>query len=297
MDLNGDVSGRIEEALAGALAPRTVGGRVRHGPPGLEEAMAYAVFPGGHRIRPRLVLSVARACGDPDPGIADGAAAAIELLHCASLVHDDMPCFDDAATRRGRPSVHAAWGEPLALLVGDALIVRAFETLAVRGAMRPERLGDLVRIVGAAVGTPCGIVAGQAWECEAEPDLRAYHRAKTGALFAGATVAGAAAAGADVDGWYRLGARLGEAYQVADDLDDATADADDLGKPVGVDVALERPSAVRALGVDGARARLKILVGEALDSIPVCVGRDGLRAAIRDEVAAVMLGKDARCAA
>lgn len=292
-----DVTGRIEGALQAALAPRQVKGRIRRGPPGLEEALEYAVFPGGHRIRPRLALSVALACGDPDPDAADGAAAAIELLHCASLVHDDLPCFDDAHTRRGKPSVHSAYGEPLALLVGDALIVAAFETLALRASKRAERLAELVRIVGAAVGTPCGIVAGQAWECEPEPDLAAYHRAKTGALFAGATVAGAVAAGGEATHWYRLGARLGEAYQVADDLSDAVGDAADIGKPVGRDAILDRPSAVRALGVEGAQARLKTLVTEALDSIPECIGRDQLRAAIKTEVASVMLGKDARCAA
>ena len=104
--------------------------RRREGPPLLAAAMRHAVFPGGARIRPQLCLAVARACGDAHPALADAAAAAIELLHCASLVHDDLPCFDDAATRRGQPSVHAAYGERLAVLAGDALIVLAFQTLA-----------------------------------------------------------------------------------------------------------------------------------------------------------------------
>ncbi|WP_284247035.1 polyprenyl synthetase family protein, partial [Methylobacterium haplocladii] len=119
-----DAGRRIETALDAAVAHLEAPGA----PPRLAEALRYAVFPGGHRIRPRLCLSVARACGDDDPAAADAAAAAIELLHCASLVHDDLPCFDDAPMRRQKASVHVAFGEPLAVLTGDALIVAAFET-------------------------------------------------------------------------------------------------------------------------------------------------------------------------
>ena len=153
-------------------------------PPQLAEAMRYAVFPGGARVRPRLCLAVAAACGAPNPAAALAAASAIELLHCASLVHDDMPCFDNAGQRRGKPSVHVAYGERIALLTGDALIVLAFESLAQRLAMAPDRLGPLVRIVAQAVGAPSGICAGQAWECEADIDIVHYQRSKTGALFA-----------------------------------------------------------------------------------------------------------------
>src|SRR5262249_58610889 len=96
----------------------------------LSAAMRGAVFPKGARVRPRLCHAVASACGDDEPRATEAAGAAIELLHCASLVHDDLPCFDDAALRRGRPSVHAAFGEPLAVLAGDALIVLAFQAMA-----------------------------------------------------------------------------------------------------------------------------------------------------------------------
>ena len=123
--------------------------------------MQHAVFPRGARVRPRLCLAVAAACAEDDPAITDAAAAALELLHCASLVHDDMPCFDNAATRRGRPSVHAAFGEPLALLTGDALIVLAFQALALGAARSSARLAPLMAIVAASVAAPCGIVAGQ----------------------------------------------------------------------------------------------------------------------------------------
>jgi geranylgeranyl diphosphate synthase type II len=215
--------------------------------------------------------------------MAHAAAAAIEMLHCASLVHDDMPCFDDAGTRRGRLSVHRAYGEPLALLAGDALIVLAFQTLARSRPSRPERLGALVGIIGDAVGTPLGIVAGQAWECEQHVDVAAYHRAKTAALFAGATMAGAAASGGPVEAWRAVGERLGEAYQVADDIGDALADEAQLGKPVGQDLAHDRPNAVRQMGVRGAIARLEELTEAAVSAIPDCRGAAALGALIRQE--------------
>jgi geranylgeranyl diphosphate synthase type II len=252
-------------------------------PPLLNLAMRHAVFPGGARVRARLCLAAAAACGMDDVELAHAAAAAIELLHCASLVHDDMPCFDDAATRRGRLSVHRAFGEPLALLAGDALIVLAFQTLARTRPAHRERIGELVELIGDAVGTPLGIVAGQAWECEHHVDVAAYHRAKTAALFAGATMAGAAAAGGPVEIWRAVGERLGEAYQVADDIGDALADEAQLGKPVGQDVAHGRPNAVRELGVRGAIARLDTLTEAAVAAIPDCAGAAALGALIRQE--------------
>ncbi len=270
---------RIERALMAALARADAPGA----PPRLAAAMRHAVFPRGARIRPRLCLAVAGACGDDRPGVAEAAAAAIELMHCASLVHDDLPCFDDAATRRGRPTVHRAFGAPLAVLAGDALIVLAFETLAREAAAVPARLPGLLMILGRSVGMPGGIAAGQAWECEAEIDLAAYHRAKTGALFAAATLAGAAAAGSEPDRWRGLGELLGEAYQVADDLHDVADDAATLGKPVGRDAALGRPSAAAALGIDGALQRLSTLAEAAMQSVPPCRGAAELRALIRSE--------------
>lgn len=274
-----DVTSRIELALDGAILEAEGAGA----PPRLASAMRYAVFPGGARVRPRLTIAVAKALGDDAPGLADSAAAAIELLHCASLVHDDLPCFDDASTRRAKPSVHKAFGEPLAVLAGDGLIVLAFETLARAAVVRPERLSALVRIVGRAVGMPMGIVAGQAWECEPKADLREYHRAKTGALFAGATMAGAAAAGADPTHWGTLGQKLGEAYQVADDLKDVASSAEEIGKPVGRDAALGRSSAARELGIAGALRRLDELVDAAMASVPACPGQEELRTLIRLE--------------
>ena len=284
-------SDRIELALDSAV--HRAGGA--GAPPLLASALHYAVFPGGHRIRPTLSLAVAAACGDRFPRETDAAAAAVELLHCASLVHDDLPCFDDADTRRGKPSVHAQFGAPLAVLTGDALIVLAFETLARE--IAASRLAALVAIVAAAVGAPHGIVAGQAWECEAAVPLTDYQRAKTGALFVGATMAGAAAAGADPEPWRALGDRIGEAYQVADDLRDVLCTADELGKPIGQDAVRMRPNAAALLGIGGAKARLEALVAAASASIPDCPGRAKLSAAIELQTRALFPRQLAQVAA
>ena len=288
-----DPAERIEQAVA-ATVDRV---DTSDAPPRLAAAIRHAVFPGGARVRPRLSLAVAAACGDDRPELADSAATSIELLHCASLVHDDMPCFDNADTRRGKPSVHCAFGERLALLAGDALIVLAFETLAVGAARAPLRLPELSLIIARSVGMPTGIAAGQAWECEPHLDLATYHREKTGSLFAAATTAGAVAAGAAPRPWRALGERIGEAYQVADDIWDVAANPEDLGKPVGQDAALGRPSAVQELGLDGAIDHLRQLVASAVESIPSCPGHADLRALILKESKRFLPEKLARRAA
>jgi geranylgeranyl diphosphate synthase type II len=275
-----DVLLRIEAALETAVSKGIGDGC----PPLLAKAVRHAVFTPGSRVRPRLCLAVAHACGDDAPNVSDAAAASLELLHCASLVHDDLPCFDDADTRRGQPTVHRAYGERLAVLAGDGLIVLAFENLAWSTLRQPERLAPLTMIVGRAVGISHGIVAGQAWECESNVDLTAYHREKTAALFAAATEAGAAAAGMNPAPWHTLGEHLGLAYQVADDLRDVASSAEELGKPVGQDAAHDRPSAVAELGLDGAVDRLIELFNGAIESIPDCPGADDLRALVRGEM-------------
>ncbi len=274
-----DAVTRIERALSAAIALAEGPGS----PPRLAQAMRHAVFPKGARVRPRLCLAVAGACGDDAPALSEAAAAAIELLHCASLVHDDLPCFDDAATRRGRPSVHRAHGEPLAVLAGDALIVLSFQLLARAAYQAPARLAPLVMTIGDSVGVPRGIVAGQAWESEPRCDLAQYQREKTGSLFAAATAAGAAAAGADAETWRLLGDRLGEAYQVADDIRDAVEDESEMGKPAGQDAVHARPSAVLQFGLSGAIARLEDLAAEAVAAIPACPGHQALRSVILSE--------------
>lgn len=270
---------RIEQSLAAALALVEAPGC----PPKLAGAVRHAVFPGGARIRPQLCLAVAQACGNDDPLLADAAAVAIELLHCASLVHDDLPCFDDAPIRRGRASVHWAYGESLAVLAGDALIVLAFQTVALAGSQSPARLAPILGTIASGVGMPFGIVAGQALECESKVSLADYQRAKTGALFVAATCAGAQAAGADPAPWRLLGERLGEAYQVADDIRDVMADPALLGKPVGQDVALGRPSSATDLGLAGAIEYFEQLVQSAIDAVPECSNRGLMRNLVLQE--------------
>ena len=262
------LSDRIDRAINTAIAR----GQARPSPGKLASALHYTVTPGGARIRPTLLLSVAAACGDDRPALADAAACALELIHCASLVHDDLPCFDDADIRRGKPSVHRAFGQPLAILAGDSLIVMAFEVLARAAPADPLRAAKLIEILAVRTGMPMGICAGQGWESEAEVDLRAYHRAKTAALFVAATQMGAVAAGHDADAWEDLGDRIGEAFQVADDLRDALYDEETLGKPVGQDDLHGRPNAVSQFGVQGAIGHMRDILSGAISSIPKCPG-------------------------
>ena len=252
-------------------------------PPRLMAAMRHAVFPGGARIRPQLCLAVAKACGDDAPALSDAAAVAIELMHCASLVHDDMPCFDDADTRRGQITVHKLYGEPLALLTGDGLIVMAYQVMARAGRLHPSRLVELISTISDGVGAPDGIVAGQAWECETKVALSQYQRAKTGALFVAATCAGAQAAGVDPAPWRALGEALGEAYQVADDIRDVMGQAETLGKPVGQDAHHGRPSAAADLGLAGALAYFQKLMDAAVKSVPACANRQAMQQLVRME--------------
>lgn len=281
MDLDSLIDRALERSVSASEAPGA--------PPLLARAIRHAVFPGGARVRPKLCLAVTAACGE-GRGIeaSSGAGAALELMHCASLVHDDLPAFDGAAIRRGKPSVHAAFGEPIAVLAGDAMIVMAFDTLLRESRSAPDTLGPLMAILIEAVGAPRGIVAGQAWESEPVIDLSAYHRAKTGALFVAASMSGAAAAGLDPAPWRALGERLGEAYQVADDLRDVLLDEEELGKPAGQDASHLRPNAVQNFGVAGAIARLKGLIADASDAVPECAGAPVLREIVHGQAARLM---------
>jgi geranylgeranyl diphosphate synthase, type II len=268
-----NMESRITSALESILADATKAPC----PERLREAIRYAVFPGGGRVRPTLCLTVAKAYGDPAPQLADAAAVAVELLHCASLVQDDLPCFDDASLRRGCPSLHRRFGQEIAILVGDALIVAAFAGIAAHVAGRPVASATILQALALAAGAPSGIAAGQAWESEPEVDIDAYHHAKTAALFEAAAVAGAIAGGAEPDAWRTAGGLLGAAYQVADDLADALGEAGDLGKPIHQDGDKARPSIVTRLGVPVACERLDDLLQRALQAIPDCPGKAGVQ--------------------
>lgn len=289
MEMVARIEACLEEAIELATVPSC--------PPKLAKAVHYAVFPGGARVRPQLCVSVAAACGAKDERIADGAAAAIELLHCASLVHDDLPCFDDADTRRGKASVHKLYGQPIAVLAGDALIVEAFNTICRTSNSNPEIMAQLISCTAGAVGMPSGIVAGQAWESEQHIDLKEYHRAKTGSLFVGAVTAGAIAAGQDPNAWRPLGNLIGSAYQIADDLMDAVGVAEECDKPVSQDLTLSRPNAVSKYGVDGAMSRLRKTVEDAANAIPKCKGASELRGLIIAQATRLVPSKLAKSAA
>jgi len=255
---------RVETALERCIERVTAGSAC---PPKLAAAIRHAVLEGGGRVRPCLVHTVARACGDPTPDLTDAAALSLELLHCASLAHDDLPCFDNAPTRRGRPSVHQAFGEEIAVLAGDGLIVQAFAELA-----RVAAPATLVGVIAEAAGAARGIVAGQAWESEEEIDITLYHRAKSASLFEAATAAGAIAAGADPTPWRRVGALIGEAYQLGDDLADAVGA--DLGKPLRQDARLGRPNCAARIGVRRTLEKLDGRIQEALSELPACGERE-----------------------
>lgn len=278
-----DLKSRIEAAVIRNIRAAQTG----PAPAKLASALEHAVLPGGARIRPTILMSVAVACGDDRPEMADAAAAALELMHCASLVHDDLPCFDDADIRRGKASVHRAYSEPLAVLTGDSLIVLAFDVLTRAAESDPQRALTLLSILARTTGMPHGICAGQGWESEREIDLSAYHQSKTGALFIAATQMGAVAAGHDAEPWFELGARIGEAFQVADDLRDALCDEATLGKPVGQDDIHARPNAVAQLGVRGAITRLNDILSGAISSIPSCPGEAMLAQLVRRQAEAL----------
>jgi geranylgeranyl diphosphate synthase type II len=238
--------------------------------------MRHAVFPGGKRIRPRLLLTVAAACAadEAELELAMSAACAVELIHSASLVHDDLPCFDDASLRRGRPAVHRVYGEALAVLAGDALLTRAFELLAETPPRLSRRALRIVRLLGQATGSKEGIIGGQSLEQNSTgaalaltPDvLGRYHAMKTAALFHLSAEAGATAAGAtDASAWGEVGQCLGLAYQLADDLCDVCGSSGAAGKPVRRDAALNRPNAAVITGEQYTRSRIESLITQTLD--------------------------------
>ena len=238
--------------------------RLRRDPGGTDgEALAYALGTSGKRVRPALVLTSYRAAGGTATGIS-GIAAAVEIVHTYSLVHDDLPCMDDDAQRRGRPTTHVLFDVPTATRAGFLLVPVAVQELAGAAAdlqLPPERLGLMGQILLEASGIR-GMVGGQWLDLEAEgqrlglDELVEIHRRKTGALITAACTLGALAAGADdatVSCLTEYGREVGLAFQIADDLLDATATTEQLGKTAGRDATLAKATYVSVLGLDGAR--------------------------------------------
>ncbi len=237
----------------------------------LTEAMRYAVLGTGKRLRPFLLIQSARLFGGNEASALD-AACALECLHCYSLVHDDLPAMDDDALRRGRPTLHVAFGEATAILAGDALLTLAFEILSGKSVdADPAIRAELVHSLAKAAGWH-GMASGQALDLAAEgqtlsaSDVSRMQSLKTGALFDFAAQAGAILGRADAGAKKALAAyatALGQAFQLADDLLDAEGDAQTLGKAVGKDETRGKATLVALLGIEDARAHLAGLVAEA----------------------------------
>ena len=253
-------------------------------PAGLGEAMRYAVLDGGKRLRPLLTLAAARAvAGAAELPAALRSACAVELIHAYSLVHDDMPCMDNDVLRRGKPTVHVAYGEAQALLAGDALQALAFELLTPEdGSVAPAVQARLCAALARAAGHH-GMAGGQAIDLAhvgmamTEAALRDMHRRKTGAMLEVSVHMGALSAGADgptLACLQRYAQAIGLAFQVVDDILDVTADSATLGKTAGKDQANDKPTFVSLLGLAGAQAQAQALLPEALGALDAAALRD-----------------------
>lgn len=261
----------VEQALRELLPPPTTA------PLRLHEAMHYALFPGGKRLRPMLALLACQATGG-EPQRALRAAAAIECLHTYSLVHDDLPCMDDDELRRGRPTCHKVFGEALALLAGDALLTVAFEGAASAG-------GAAVAALARGAGS-LGMVGGQVEDLAAEGDASSHtlprvqwiHDHKTGALITASLLVGAHAAAGPagapatvLEPLRRYGDLLGRAFQIADDCLDLTGTAAELGKNPLADVALGKLTWPALVGLERSQAAARQMAAEAAALAPVVV--------------------------
>jgi farnesyl diphosphate synthase len=265
-DVAGEVSGFLDARLAAAES-----GDGAPWPENLAAAMRHGVLNGGKRMRPFLVMETALMLGG-DPTAALHVAAALECIHCYSLIHDDLPAMDDDDLRRGQPTVHIAFDEATAILAGDALLTLAFELLTDPDNPAPVEIKlQLVRRLAIASGAG-GMVGGQVLDLAAETgnpseaEIMAMQAMKTGALLRFACEAGAIVAGADdatIDRVQRYGAAIGLAFQLADDLLDATADASVIGKATGKDAGRNKGTYLSLNGVEKTRARCDELVAEA----------------------------------
>jgi farnesyl diphosphate synthase len=261
----GGVQAEVEDALSDFLpAAHLV-------PTKLHEAMRYTVLGGGKRVRPLLVYASGALFG-ADAGALARAACALEMIHAYSLVHDDMPCMDDDALRRGKPTVHVAYDEATALLVGDALQAQAFEVLAGSDMLPPARLVGMLRLLAEAAGSG-GMCGGQAIDLDSVgialnlEQLERMHQLKTGALLRASVLLGALCGkeltAAELDALKAYSKAVGLAFQVVDDVLDATADSATLGKTAGKDAADNKPTYVSILGLEESKALAQQLRREA----------------------------------
>lgn len=238
------------------------------------QAMKYSLLSGGKRIRPILLLEFYALCG----GNGDSAlnfAAALEMIHTYSLIHDDLPCMDNDDMRRGRPSCHKAFGEDTALLAGDALLTLAFKTAAETDGIPSDRVLKAIAVLAENAGIS-GIVGGQVEDLAFEKSgatieqLRGMYLKKTSCLLSAGAVCGSILAGADEEELKyaaEYAEKLGLAFQIIDDILDCTSDEKTLGKPIGSDEKNGKTTYVTLLGIDGAKAEAEQLSNEALTAL------------------------------
>ncbi|MCB0358458.1 MAG: polyprenyl synthetase family protein [Bdellovibrionales bacterium] len=261
----------------------------------LWQAMSYSTLGGGKRFRPVLALAVAEALG-VEFERARSWALAVEFLHCASLIHDDLPALDDDDLRRGRATTHREFNEATAVLAGDALIAQAFAVVSDDQALDGQTRASLISLLARTLQLLC---EGQELDLIAErtaarrpadqlsssddrgivhQELLVRHRKKTGALIA-AACGGVTYLHSDpvevsvYDSWYRFGETLGLLFQISDDILDATGSTDELGKEVGADAAGNVPTFVSAFGLDGAAEQMQSVLEEACDLLPAREGK------------------------
>lgn len=240
-------------------------------PPSIHQAMRHSVFAGGKRLRPILCMEAGRMVSGSLPDGIEELGAALEMIHTYSLIHDDLPALDNDDLRRGRPTCHKAFGEPIAILAGDALQTYAYEVLSRVRCAAAARV-RIIEEIAHATGTIDGMIGGQVMDIEAEhkrPDAQTLdyiHRAKTGALITCALVSGALYAGAtdqQVANIRQYGHLAGLAFQIADDILDVTQTSEQLGKTAGKDVAAEKLTYPSMYGLEASEKKEQELVTEA----------------------------------
>jgi geranylgeranyl diphosphate synthase, type II len=248
----------------------------------LRDAMRYSTLGGGKRLRPILVYTTGEALGAPLEHL-DRPAAAVELIHVYSLVHDDLPAMDNDDLRRGRPTCHRAFDEATAMLAGDALQALAFGVIAEEAAgIPPAAIATMIRILASAAGT-AGMAGGQAIDLAAVGQtldaaaVENMHRRKTGALIGASVLLGATAAGVvkapELEALTRFGNDIGLAFQIQDDILDVEGDVGVLGKSTGADAARSKPTYPSTVGLDAARHRAFALRDSAIAALAPLGGR------------------------
>lgn len=281
-EVNREVDKTLDDLVPGAeIEPTT-----------LHEAIRWSLFAGGKRVRPAILFAAGETFG-ADIASLTRSAAAIEMIHTYSLIHDDLPAMDDDDLRRGKATCHRQFGEATAILAGDVLQTLAFKAIADDDALSSEIRIRLISAIAEAAGTPAGMVAGQQLDHDAEgrtltvEEIERIHRRKTGAIIAAAAKAGAIIGGASEQEMAAIGkyaSKLGLLFQITDDLLDVTQATETLGKTAGKDAAAEKATYPGLFGIEVTRNAAMTIRDEACDSL-AAIGKDtGLLKDIADFV-------------